>query len=74
MQNVTLQREGSVLTVKVDVSKNLGPSMSGKTIMVATTRGFIPVPGRPKTFIGVNVFRTTIKSRAPKVGSVLLGA
>jgi len=36
--------EGKTLTVKMDIS-NGTPSASGKTIVVATTSGFVEVPG-----------------------------
>ena len=29
--------EGDILTIKVDVSKECGPSVSGKTIIIVTT-------------------------------------
>lgn len=49
--------EGNILTVKVDLSKDFGPSKSGKTISVASTLGNKKVPGNEDTFIGVNVYR-----------------
>ena len=36
MKNVEMTLEGDILTIKVDVSKEFGPSSSGKTIIVAT--------------------------------------
>jgi hypothetical protein len=58
MQNVTMKREGkSKLVIEIDLSKDLGPSASGKTIMVATTRGNAPVPETSDCFVGINCFR-----------------
>jgi len=57
MQNVQFQREGDLLIVKIDLSKAFGPSASGKTVIVASTRGNPPVPGSPDCFIGINCFR-----------------
>ena len=37
MKNVEMSVEGTILTVKVDLSKEFGPSSSGKTIIIATT-------------------------------------
>ena len=38
MKNVGVQVEGDILTIKVDVSKEFGPSSSGKTIILASTK------------------------------------
>ncbi len=37
MKNVQMVVEGNTLTIKVDLSKEFGPSASGKTIIIATT-------------------------------------
>ena len=39
MKNVDMKVEGNILTIKVDLSKEYGPSSSGKTIIVASTEG-----------------------------------
>ncbi len=36
----------ATLTIKVDLSKDFGPSKSGKTIIVASTEGNVSVPER----------------------------
>lgn len=56
MKNVELSVEGSMLTIKVDLSKEFGPSSSGKTIIVATTEGNVTIPERQEK-IGLNVYR-----------------
>ena len=56
MKNVEMTVEGTMLTIKVDLSKEFGPSASGKTIIVASTEGNITVPGR-KEKVGLNVYR-----------------
>ncbi len=56
MKNVEMTVEGNVLTITVDLSKEFGPSASGKTIIVASTEGNIAVPGREEK-IGLNVYR-----------------
>jgi hypothetical protein len=56
MKNVELMVEGMTLTIKVDLSKEFGPSSSGKTILIATTEGNITVPGRQEK-VGLNVYR-----------------
>ncbi|MEW6489216.1 MAG: hypothetical protein AB1578_15015 [Thermodesulfobacteriota bacterium] len=52
-----MQVEGNVLTIRVDLSKEFGPSSSGKTILIATTEGNAPVPGREDAKVGLNVYR-----------------
>jgi hypothetical protein len=56
MKNVEMSVEGTVLTIKVDLSKEFGPSSTGKTIIVATTEGNITIPDREEK-IGLNVYR-----------------
>ncbi len=56
MKNVAMTIEGSILTIKVDLSKEFGPSKSGKTIIIATTEGNQTIPDRDET-VGLNVYR-----------------
>ncbi len=56
MKNVQMNVEGNILTIKVDLSKEFGPSSSGKTIIVASTEGNVAVPDREEK-IGLNVYR-----------------
>ncbi len=37
MKNVEMTVEGNILTIKVDLTKEFGPSTSGKTIIIAST-------------------------------------
>lgn len=39
MKNVKFELEGNILKIMVDVTKDYGPSSSGKTNIVATTEG-----------------------------------
>jgi len=55
MKNVEMTVEGTVLTIKVDLSKEFGPSASGKTT-IASTEGNVTIPGREEK-IGLNVYR-----------------
>jgi hypothetical protein len=48
--------EGTMLTLKVDLSKEFGPSASGKTIIIASTEGNVTIPHRQEK-IGLNVYR-----------------
>jgi hypothetical protein len=48
--------EGNILTIKVDLSKEFGPSSSGKTTIVASTEGNISIPDRDEK-VGLNVYK-----------------
>ena len=56
MKNVELNVQGTMLTIKVDLSKEFGPSASGKTIIIASTEGNVTIPDRVEK-IGLNVYR-----------------
>jgi hypothetical protein len=56
MKNVELTVEGTMLTIKVDLSKEFGPSSSGKTIIIASTEGNISIPDREEK-IGLNIYK-----------------
>jgi len=57
MKNVEMSVEGTTLTIKVDLSKEFGPSSSGKTIIIASTEGNVAIPGVDDKKIGLNVYR-----------------
>jgi hypothetical protein len=56
MKNVEMTVEGTVLTIRVDLSKEFGPSSTGKTIIIASTEGNVTIPNRQEK-IGLNVYR-----------------
>ncbi len=56
MKNVQMTVEGNILTIKVDLSKEFGPSASGKTIIVASTEGSVSILDREEK-LGLNVYR-----------------
>lgn len=56
MKNVEMTVTGKILTIKVDLSKEFGPSASGKTIIIASTEGNITIPEREEK-VGLNVYR-----------------
>jgi len=56
MKNVEMTVSGNILTIKVDLTKEFGPSASGKTIIIASTEGNITVPEREEK-LGLNVYR-----------------
>jgi hypothetical protein len=56
MKNVQITVAGNILTITVDLTKEFGPSSSGKTIIIASTEGNVTVPERDEK-IGLNVYR-----------------
>ena len=56
MKNVEMTLAGNILTITVDLTKEFGPSSSGKTIIIASTEGNVAVPGRDEK-IGLNIYR-----------------
>jgi hypothetical protein len=57
MKNVEMTVEGNTLTIKVDLTKDFGPSSSKKSIIIASTEGNVSVPNREEK-VGLNVYRT----------------
>lgn len=46
----------NILTIVVDLSKSFGPSKSEKTIVVASTKGNVPLTGTD-CILGLNVYK-----------------
>ena len=57
MKNVEMKVEGNILTIKVYLTKDFGPSSSGNTIIIASTEGNVTVDGHEEAKIGLNVYR-----------------
>lgn len=55
MKNAALKVDGNKLTITVDLSKDHGPSKSGKTIIIATSSGNQKIEGTD-AIIGLNVY------------------
>lgn len=56
MKNVDLSITGSILTITVDLSKEFGPSSSGKTTIIASTEGNVSILEREEK-IGLNIYK-----------------
>jgi hypothetical protein len=54
MKNVEMKMEGKTLVIKVDTSKEFGPSKSGKTVIIASTEGNVTESG---VTVGLNVYK-----------------
>ena len=57
MQKVTLKVEGNKLIIDVDLSKEIGPSSSGETTLIASTAGNANVRGYDGVKLGLNIFK-----------------
>ena len=57
MKNVEMKVEGNLLHITVDLDQDLGPSASGKTTIVATTKGNQELEERPGVKVGLNVYK-----------------
>jgi len=52
-----MKMEDNILIIKVDLTKEFGPSASGKTIIIASTEGNISIPDKENIKIGLNVYK-----------------
>ena len=57
-RNVRVEVEDNDLVIRIDTTKNLGPSKSGKTQIVATTNGnkAIDLPNGNSIVLGLNCY------------------
>ena len=55
MKNVDVAIKGNILTIVVDLKKEVGPSKSGKTILIATTEGNPEIVAGVS--MGLNIYR-----------------
>lgn len=55
MKNVDIKVDGDKIIITIDKSKDFGPSKSGKTIIVETTKGNHKVEGT-EVVLGLNCY------------------
>lgn len=53
-------------------TKEFGPSSSGKTIIIATTEGNVPIPGREEIKVGLNVYKKPERQKVKEAGEINL--
>ena len=53
MKNVEMAVVDNILTIKVDLTREFGPSSSGKTIIIATTEGNVTIPDHEDKKVGL---------------------
>lgn len=56
MENISMTLDGDILTLKVNMSQELGLSASKKNVVIASTRGNAKIPGTEASF-GLNVYK-----------------
>jgi len=56
-KNIEISVEGEILKIEIDLSKDFGKSKSGKTLVVASSEGNIPVPDHQNMRLGINVYK-----------------
>ncbi len=57
MKTVEMTVAGTILTIKVDLSKEFGLSSSKKSIIIDSTEGKVSIPNREEK-LDMNVYRT----------------
>lgn len=67
MQNIHFEIDGETLILNIDLSTILGPSKSGKTLLIATTSGNAPV-GTEGIKLGLNLYKPNPDYVPPKKG------
>ena len=49
--------EAGIMTIKIDTSKDIGPSASGKTTLIASSSGYAKIEiGDREVFLGLNLY------------------
>ena len=62
MKNVAIKTEKGKMVITVDLSKDFGPSQSGKTTIIATTSGGVAVDAPDGTVkVNLSVYRSAAK-------------
>jgi hypothetical protein len=58
MENIELKVEDKKLILTVDLTKEIGPSSSGRNTLIANTEGNANVPGVEGVKVGLYVYKT----------------
>ena len=58
MDNIKMNVEGDELVIRVNLKAPTTPSASGKTDVIASSRGAGDVPGQPGVKLNLNLYRS----------------
>ena len=67
MKNIEMKAEGNILTIKVDLTKEFGPSSSGKTIIIASTEGNVALEGHEEIKVGLTFIRRSNRKNGTNI-------
>ncbi|NMC04381.1 MAG: hypothetical protein GYA24_04175 [Candidatus Lokiarchaeota archaeon] len=56
-ENMQMERDGNTLKITIDLTKEIGPSASGKTTLLASPGWNIDVPNAEGVKVGLNVYK-----------------
>ena len=54
--NMDVNVDGNKLIITIELEKRLGKSKSGKSMIVASTRGNVLVPKSETIYMGINIY------------------
>ena len=57
MENIKLSKKGKILTITVDLEAEGRPSTSGKSLIIATSKGSQLIEGTDDLFMGLNILK-----------------
>ena len=57
-RNVKINIQGNELIITVDLNQNFGPSASGKSTIVASSQGYMQVPGEEGIGVNLNIIKS----------------
>ena len=58
--NIDAQIKKNILILKIDLKKHIGLSKSGKSNVIATTRGNKALPSDIKVKVGINIYKAVV--------------
>ena len=57
MANIKMTETDKKLTLEIDLTKDSGPSKSGKTIIIASTGPGVKLEKHPEITLGLNIYK-----------------
>ncbi len=69
MQNIDITLDDNTVTLSIDTEKDFGPSSTGKSIIVASSRGNRLIEGTD-VYVGINIFKKRKTSPKKKIDQI----